>query len=173
MCHGLGIVEIGGSLKNITTFVLCALLGACNAETNFQNTNDGGDFEEGNGALEWYPLEVDITDLQPGITGSAMLQLNSVGENKLVIYEVRVLDSGGGVFFMGDDDEYEDRELATGTSLEIPVTATMDEWAAVVEGTIRVKTNDPEAISLEIPCRAYPAEDWDSGVDDTGDDTGQ
>ncbi len=152
---------------------LFAVLCACNAETNFQNTNDGGDFEEGQGGLEWFPTEVEVSDLQQGITGSTTLQLNSVGENNLHIYEVRVLDSGGGVFYMGDDDEYEDKVLAPGTSLEIPITATMDEWATVVEGTIRVKTNDPEAISLEIPAYAYPADDWTGGGgDDTGDDTG-
>lgn len=153
-----------------TTIALCALLGACNAETNFTNTNDGGDFEEGQGGLEWYPLEIEVTDLQQGITGSSTLQLNSVGENNLQIYEVRVLDSGGGVFYMGDDDEYEDKVLAPGTSLEVPITATMDDWAEVVVGSVRVKTNDPEAIALEIPAYAYPADDW-TGVpgDDTGD----
>ena len=155
-------------MKNVTTFALLVLLGACNAETNFRNTNDGGDFEEGNGALEWFPLEVEISDLQQGITSSATLQLNSVGENNLQIYEVRVYDSGGGVFYMGDDDEYEDKVLAPGTSLEVPITATMDDWAAVVEGTIRVKTNDPDAISLLIPAFAYPAEDWGTPGDDTG-----
>jgi hypothetical protein len=153
---------------------LIMLLGACNAETNFQNTNQGGEQHEGQGGLEWFPEAVEISGLQQGITGSATLQLNSVGENNLLIYEVRVLDSGGGVFYMGDDDAYEDRELAPGTSLEIPVTATMDEWAEVVEGTLRVKTNDPDAISLEIPAYAYPATDWAGGGDDTGgdDDTG-
>ena len=151
---------------------LCVLLGACTAETGFSNTNDGGDFEEGQGALEWFPTEIVVDDLQQGITGSATLQLNSVGDNKLVIYEVRVLDSGGGVFYMGDDDEYEDRELATGTSLEIPITATLDEWAAVVEGSVRVKTNDPDALALEIPAFAYPADDWDDAPDDTGTVTG-
>ena len=160
-------------MKINTAIALCALLGACSAETNFQNTNDGGDFEEGNGLLEWYPLEVSVTDLQQGITGSTTLQLSSVGEDNLHIYEVRVLNSGGGVFYMGDDDEYEDKVLAPGTSLEVPVTATMDDWAAVVEGTIRVKTNDPDAIALEIPAYAYPAEDWEGTGDDTGLDTGQ
>ena len=147
---------------------LCVLLGACNAETNFQNTNDGGDFEEGQGGLEWFPTEIVVDDLQQGITGSATLQLNSVGDNNLQIYEVRVLDSGGGVFYMGDDDEYEDKILAPGTSLEIPITATLDDWAEVVEGSVRVKTNDPDAISLEIPAFAYPAVDWDDVPDDTG-----
>ncbi len=157
-------------MKHITPIALVVLLGGCNAETGFTNTNDGGDFEEGQGGLEWYPLEIEIRDLQQGITSSTTLQLNSVGENNLQIYEVRVLNSGGGVFYMGDDDEYEDKVLAPGTSLEVPITATMDDWAAVVEGTIRVKTNDPEAIALEIPAYAYPAEDWEgTGGDDTGD----
>ncbi len=158
-------------MKYIPAIALFTLLGACNAETNFQNTNDGGDFEEGEGGLEWAPAELEVRDLQQGITGSTTLQLNSVGDNNLHIDEVRVVDSGGGVFYMGDDDEYEDKVLAPGTSLEIPITATMDEWAEVVEGSIRILANDPDYLpSLELPIYAYPADDWEgTGGDDTGD----
>ncbi len=161
-------------MKYPITVALFALLVGCNAETNFTNTNDGGEYEEGNGGLEWYPAELEVRDLTQGITASTTLQLNSVGENNLHIDEVRVYDSGGGVFYMGDD-EYEDKVLAPGTSLEVPITATMDEWVEVVEGSIRIMCNDPDyAPSVLIPIFAYPAEDWEGGGEDTGggDDTG-
>jgi hypothetical protein len=145
---------------------LIGLSWACAAETSFQNTDDGGDHNEGNGKVEWLPAELVFTDLQQAITVSQMLKLTSVGDNNLVVYEVRVLSSGGGVFYMGEDD-IGDITLAPGTSREFPVTATMDEWVEEVVGSVRVKTNDPDAISFEIPCTATPTADW--GAPDTGE----
>jgi len=142
-----------------------ALICACGAETGFQNTDDDGDFVEGNGKLEWLPAELVFTDLLQSITVSQMLKLTSAGENNLVVYEVRVLNSGGGVFYMGEEEGQ--ITLAPGTSREFPVTATMDEWAAEAIGSVRVKTNDPDAIVLEIPCSATPSADWDAP--DTGE----
>ncbi|MFH1464156.1 MAG: hypothetical protein ABIO70_07205 [Pseudomonadota bacterium] len=142
-----------------------ALLCACQAETSFQNTDDGGDDVQGKGELEWLPEALEFLDLQPAITVSQMLKLTSVGENNLVIDEVRIVNSGGGVFYMGDDD-FETIELAPGTSREFAVTATMDEWVEVAEGLIRVDSNDSDyAPHLEIACAAYPAADWGA---DTG-----
>jgi hypothetical protein len=141
-----------------------ALLCACQAETSFQNTDDDGDDVLGKGELEWLPETVAFTDLQPSITVSQMLKITSAGENNLVIQEVRIIDSGGGVFYMGEDD-FETVELVPGTSREFPVTATMDEWVELVEGAIRVESNDSDyAPYLEIACTAAPAADW-------GDDT--
>ncbi len=149
-----------------TSFItmLGLLLSACAAETSFQNTNDEGEFEQGNGELSHTPEVVEFAELQEAVTTSAMLKISSVGENNLVIYEIRILDSGGGVFYM---EEAEDVSLAPGTSREFPVTATMTDWAAEATGTVRVKTNDPEAIALEIGCSATPAPDW--GAPDTGE----
>ncbi len=156
-------------MKSLFPIACVALLAACNAETNFQNTNEGGDYETGNGGLQWSPEALEISGLQPGITQSATLQLLSVGDNNLHIDEVRIVDSGGGVFYIGDDDEYDDRVLQPGDSLEVPVMATMDEWAAEAVGSIRIKCNDPEyAPSMELPVTAYPSADW-GAPEDTGD----
>ncbi len=159
-------------MKNITLIALFGLLCACQPETSFQQTNNEGDNESGNAGIEWYPTELVIDDLQPSITGSTTLQINSVGDDNLHITEVRILDSGGGVFYMSDDD-FEEIVLAPTASKEFPVTATMDEWAAEVTGTIRVQTNAQDFLSFEIPCYARPSAEWGAPDDTGGDDTGE
>ncbi len=158
-------------MKNIISIAVVVLAAACQPETSFTHTDNEGENQEGNAGLEWYPTELVVDGLLPDITSSTTLQLNSVGDDNLHIYEVRVLDSGAGVFYMGEDD-YEDIVLAPGTSREFPITATMDEWAAEVVGSVRVQTNDIDYISLEIPCYARPAPDWGAPLDTGGDDTG-
>ncbi len=144
--------------------VFLGVLG-CAQETELSNTDDGGDQQVGNGLMEFSPEQIEFKDLEQGITRSVNLTIYSKGENALMVYEVRILNSGEGVFYV---EEKEDLSLAPDTEAEFPVTASMSDWAKAVEGSLRVKTNDPDALTVEIPLIGYPAADF---YGETGDST--
>jgi len=150
-------------------FACLPLLAACSSETGFGNNNPGDINQEGNAKADFTPTVeegVEFADLTLGVTRSEILQITSSGENNLVVYEIRIKDSADGAFYTDDE---EDVTLAPGIAREFPMTATLLA-EGYVEGSVRIKTNDPDALSVEVPLRAWTT---GSGPDDTGpDDTG-
>jgi hypothetical protein len=154
-------------LTRIAIPTALVLLAGCKAETGFSNQDPGSGTEEGNGQLEYTPEVVEYPDLDVAVTHSEMLKLTSVGEDNLVVYEVRILDSAEGVFYT---EEVEDVTLAPGISREFPVSATLQAEGYVV-GTVRIQCNDPDLVpEFEVPLHAWSAgyAPDDTGFDDTG-----
>jgi len=150
-------------------FACLCLLAACSSETGFGNNDPGDINQDGNAKADFVPPVsegVEFADLTAGITQSELLQITSSGETNLVIYEIRIKDSADGTFYT---DEEEDVTLAPGIAREFPMTATLME-KGYVEGSVRVKTNDADALTVDVPLRAWTAGfgPSDTGADDTG-----
>ncbi|MCB9761232.1 MAG: hypothetical protein H6739_15430 [Alphaproteobacteria bacterium] len=143
----------------IPTLLLLAM--GCSPETSFQNNTGDNSEVEGGGALEYSPAELIFEDLTVGNTYSQDITFSSVGEVNLTVYEVRVISSAEGTFYVG---ETEDLVIAPGTALPVTITASLAQDEPR-EGTLRVRTNDVEYIEFTIPMIARP-----EGY--TGDDTG-
>ena len=141
---------------------LLMLVVGCTSNTSFSHQTPDVPVVEGNGEMEYSPLELVWTDLEVGTTISQELVLTSVGELNLSVYEVRVTDTGNGTFYT---EELEDRLLATGSSLSVLVVATLKN-ERMAEGTLRIQSNDADLLDLEVPLIAYPLGfEQDSGAD--------
>ncbi|MBN1336992.1 MAG: hypothetical protein JXB39_13625 [Deltaproteobacteria bacterium] len=141
------------------------LLAACTGETHFQNADPDDVQQEGDAQAGITPLELEFPDLEIAVAKSRLIQVVSMGETDLVVQEIRVIDSAGGVFYCAEE---EDVLLAPGVEREFSVVATLYE-EGLVEGTLRLKTNDPDALSVNIPLQAWTEgyEPSDTGPDDS------
>ena len=151
-----------------TRWALIALIGlaACESDTGFQNTGDDNQEVEGAGELELSPAELVFDDMALNNTYSQDITFTSVGEVNLRVYEILVISSGEGTFYVGDID---DLTIAPGSSIPVTVTASLEE-DAVKQGSLRVKTNDVSYSEFTIPLIACPESfEGDCGdVNDTG-----
>ncbi|MCB9742478.1 MAG: hypothetical protein H6741_32600 [Alphaproteobacteria bacterium] len=146
---------------------LALLLSAgCDSDTGFQNTTNDNQDVEGSGDMEFSPAELVFEDMVVGSTYSQDITFTAVGEVNLTIYEVLVITSGEGTFYLGDT---EDLVIAPGTSLPITVAASL-EADQVQQGRLRVKTNDIDYTEFIIPMIACPEsfEGDCADVNDTG-----
>ena len=137
----------------ITSILVAALLVGCKGDTGFTTTTVDVDESEGNGQIEVTPETLVWTDLNPMAAQTRYIEVTSVGDNNLAVYEIRVSDSGGEVFHM---EEKEELLLQPGDSREFPVTATLP-GTEPAEGKIRVECNDPDITTFYVPLEAYPA----------------
>lgn len=141
LSHRLPLVLVAGLMA-----------GGCPAQTGLSNTHEGVYDVQGNARVEFAPEELVWTDLATDSTTDAELVLSSVGDLNLVIYEVRLLNSADGVFFI---EQIEDRTIAPGSALTVLATASLiDNQPA--EGMARIKTNDSEQLELMVPLFAWP-----------------
>lgn len=151
----------------MTSLLLSALVFlGCSSETGFGNAGDTVEKMYGNGQIEYTPTSLDFSDLDVGVARSQYLKVTSVGEEQLVIYEIRVFDSADGVFYMEED---QDVILAPGQYKEYPVTATL-QTAESFEGSIRIECNDLESTTFYVDLLATPvgAGPSDTATGETG-----
>lgn len=150
-------------------FLIGFLVLGCKPDHGFSPSDGDVDNVEGNGAIELSPESIVFTDMEVGATYSDYLKATSTGENNLEIEEIRILNSGGGVFYM---EEKEDLVLAPGTSKEFTITATLAE-ATLAEGSLRIKSNDLDMPVIEYALQAVPlgGDPQDTG-DEQHEDTG-
>ncbi len=143
--------------------LVMALL-ACQQDTHLNNnTTDVADVE-GAGDVEISATEMVWTDLTLGEVTGQTLYIRSVGELNLVLYEARLINTGNGAFYI---EETENKVIATGVSYELLVVANVDN-DNLRQGTLRLKTNDIDALETLIDLTASTG----TGVEDTGSDTG-
>lgn len=143
---------------------LTLLLAACGGETGFQTNPNTNAVEDGNGKLTFYPGPLTWTDLTPGIATSAYFKLISEGEYDLQVYNVDVIDSAQGQFYIDDVEAF---SLVPGEDREFAVVCTLA-GSEMAVGELRVKTNDPDQLDLRVALTATP-EGW---TGDTGGDSG-
>ena len=127
------------------------LLSACTGETGFHNANPDDDNQDGDAQAGITPSLLEFVDLSLATAKSEYVQVLSSGDANLVIYQIVVNDSAGGVFFCNEEV---DLTLAPGLSHEFPVTATLHA-EGYVEGTLRIRTNDADATALDFPLHAW------------------
>lgn len=137
---------------------------ACGGDNGFSSGGNDPSTEEGTGTAEFLPTEMSFEDCEPNISYSQPFKVTNVGENTLSVYEIAVIE-GGPVFYVEDIDEFvleptEDREFNVVATLTAPM--------APIDGTLRIKTSDPEAVDFRMPLHAEPAPKDTGGVDDTG-----
>ena len=147
----------------LTPLLFFQILVACKGDTGFTTTNEDVEPEEGNGQIEVAPETLVWTDLNPMAAQTRYIEVTSVGDNNLEIYEIRISDSSDGVFHL---EEKEDLSLQPGDSREFPVTATLP-GADPAEGKLRIECNDPDTNTLYVSLTAYPA-GWAGETGDTG-----
>ena len=136
---------------------------ACGGGDNsFSTDNNDPSTEEGTGTAEFYPTELAFVDCEPDISYSEPFKITNVGKNTLTVYEISVIE-GGLAFYVEDVDEF---SLEPKEHREFAVVATLTAPLAPTDGTLRIKTSDPEAIDFQMPLHAEPA------PKDTGDDSG-
>ena len=154
---------------HLMTLAILSTLAACNSgETGFSVANPDNEQVSGSALLELYPATLEWTDLSVGIATSEVFKITSSGESDLKLYEVAVVSSANGQFYM---EEVEDIELAPGASREFLVVCTLTAEASAA-GEVRIKSNDPDQLDIRITLTANPTVATDTGGGDTGDTGG-
>ncbi len=101
------------------------------------------------GSFEWASVVVGFSNSQP-------LTIGSIGEGALLIYEIKLVTNPQSAFYF---DEVEDIQLEPGQEATYSIVVNLDagwDLATYAEGTLRVKTNDVECVSVLVPLLAYP-----------------
>ena len=146
---------------------LLAVLAACSGtDTTLTNGNSDVDTVVGNGVMEIDKTEVLIDGLVVDFAQSDSFTITSAGEANLLIYEIRIIADATQSFYF---EEVEDIELAPGQTRTENVTCTLTSDAPV-DGILRIRTNDPDKASFELPIIGWPegyTGDTDTGT--TGD----
>ncbi|MFZ5479836.1 MAG: hypothetical protein ACOZNI_23935 [Myxococcota bacterium] len=127
---------------------------ACATDTGVGTTPQDQEVVDGSGGIEVSPAELLIEDCDVGYAKSGSLTVTSTGDANLLIYTAGIV-SGGSVFYTTADEDLEGAELAPGQTAPITIAATLptDEPA---EGVLRLHTNDPENIDLDVVLTAWP-----------------
>lgn len=140
---------------------------ACSGNnTGFSSNPDEVDGPAGDAAVVIRPLELVWTDLDVGYSYSQDLTLESTGTGDLIVYDIRIVADALDAFFV---DEIEDLVMPSGDVQSFPVVADL-EVAKPASGTLRIRTNDVNAIEVLVPLNAYPA--GYAPPEDTGGDSG-
>ncbi len=151
---------------------LMACLVACGGDSGFNNRELDVDPVDGDAIMELSAQSLIWEDMEPGLTIGFNLEVASVGELNLHLYESRLTASGGGVFYLPEDWRNE-KVVAPGSSVTLTVTAAFEEDAAggdEANGTLRIRCNDIESTLYELPLFATVREEaTDTGQ---GTDTG-
>lgn len=138
-------------------------------DTGLTQGGGGGDTVPGTGRLSLSTEEVTIVDVDPGYSKSGQFTVTSIGDANLIIYEIRIVADATDSFYF---DEVEDVTLAPKQSATYTVVADLAE-SIVATGELRLRTNDPDYASYNMPLSAYPLGWSDTGGGgDTGGDTG-
>ncbi len=148
---------------------LLSILVACGGDSSFTGRSKVPDAPDGDAVLQLEPAEVTIEDIDPLYAKSGTVTLTSIGTGDLLVYEARMVENPDGVFFFETVETSDDMSIAVGASVTWYVTATLQEPTAV-DGTLRIRTNDPAATNVLVPVHARPLGWVDPG--DTGGDTG-
>ena len=153
----------------MSSMFLMSLL-ACGGETGFTQSTPEVPDVDGVGELELSATELVWTELVPGTATGQVLEITSVGEQNLVVYQARLTASANGQFYM---EVLEDKVVGPGVTLEVPIVANLNK-SKEIEGSLQIKTNAEDYLDFEIPLYAYPEgyEPPDTGDPDTGEDTG-
>ena len=128
----------------LSVLATAALIACAGKETNFSNTDDGGNVGTGTTELVFTPdpIVVMIPDSEdqpftPGVSFSEPFEIANSGDAELLLYTVDLADSAGGVV---DMQEVENKTVPVGGSREYVVVATLQDRTQV-EGLLRVKAN--------------------------------
>lgn len=147
--------------------LILSILACSGNTTGFSSNPDQADGPSGDAAVVISPLEMVWTDLEVGYSYSQNITLESTGTGDLIVYDIRIVADAVDAFFI---DEIEDLVMPPGDVKSFPVVADLD-VAKPASGTLRVKTNDVNAIEVLIPLSAYPV--GYAPPDDTGGDSGR
>ncbi len=163
----------------LLTLLAVPLIG-CTNDVNFSRQEDDIDHVSGNGELSMDPWEVALYGLVPEITTSETLTITNIGDNNLVIYEARIITSGGGTFYVPDEWQSEQHTVAPSQSIDLIVAATLAAEGTQT-GSIRIKSNDVNVLERYVDLMATtdpepvdtPTGGSDTGTTrDSGDPTG-
>ena len=145
---------------------LLSVLVACGGDSSFSGRTKVPDAPDGDAMLQLDPAEVFIEDIDPLYAKSGTITLTSTGTADLLVYEARMVENPEGVFYFETVETSDDMAIAVGATVTWYVTATLAAPEAV-DGTLRIRTNDPAATSVLVPVHARPL-GWVEGGD-TGD----
>ncbi len=150
--------------------LLLSLLFACSADTGFAPKAPTPEAPVGDAVASFSTTEILITDIDPQYSKSGRVTLTSSGTGPLEVYEARLVENPERAFYMEGIDTQDGVVLAPGGALDFQVAVTLPGPVAL-DGTLRVRTSDPEASAVLIPVRARPVgwtEEGDSGGDSGG-----
>ena len=161
-------------MRSLAWMTAACFFAACDVDSGF---SDGGNeiADLTNGALTLSTDRVILDGLDLQFTKSSQFTVSSVGEDNLTIYDAKLVANPDAVF------TFESRiqsDIVTGESQDWQVAATLQE-AGMVEGVIRIQSNDPTTPQLLVTLCAVSKDFAEScpavaGGEDAGDtaDTG-
>jgi hypothetical protein len=148
--------------------LLLSALVACTTDTNFTRQQDDVEVVEGNGEMLIEPSSVNLYGLVPEITTSETLRIENVGDNNLVLYEARIITSGGGTFYLPEEWLTTERTVAAGQSIDMIIAATLGA-EGTQEGSLRIKSNDVNLLERYVTLQATSdPEETETTPGDTG-----
>lgn len=138
----------------ISLLITCLL--ACNsADQSFSAKDQDIYADDGYADLTYTPQELVFTEMEPLITYSLSLTVESTGEATLQIDKVDITNSAEGVFYI-DTSATEDVYLAPEVSRDFIVIAQSQEEGATYFGEARIRSNVASADDIRIPLCGFP-----------------
>lgn len=154
--------------------LLITFLFACNsADQSFSAKDQNIYADDGYADLTYAPQELVFADMEPLITYSLSLTVESTGEATLQIDKVDITNSAEGIFYI-DTSSTEDVNLTPEVSREFIVIAQAQEEGATYFGEARIRSNVSSASDIRIPLCGFPAGyegELTCSEDDTSTDT--
>ncbi len=140
-------------MREALPLLFAAGLLACENESGFTRQEDDVDVVSGNGEMVLEPDSVDLWGLTPENTTAETLVVMNVGENNLVIYRARIINSGEGTFYLPDEWKDSERTIGPGQSLDMILAATLAE-EGTKEGSLHIESNDVNTLDHYVTLRA-------------------
>ena len=138
------------------TSLLIASLFACNsADQSFSAKDQNIYADDGYADLTYAPQELVFADMEPLITYSLSLTVESTGDATLLIDKVDITNSAEGIFYI-DTSATEDVNLTPEVSREFIVIAQAQEEGATYFGEARIRSNVASAADIRIPLCGFP-----------------
>ncbi len=138
------------------TPLLIASLFACNsADQSFSAKDQDIYADDGYADLTYAPQELVFADMEPLITYSLSLTVESTGDATLLIDKVDITNSAEGIFYI-DTSSTEDVNLTPEVSREFIVIAQAQEEGATYFGEARIRSNVASASDIRIPLCGFP-----------------
>ena len=153
----------------VTSLLITSLFACNSADQSFSAKDQNIYADDGYADLAYAPQEIVFTDMEPLITYSLSLTVESTGDATLLIDKVDITNSAEGIFYI-DTSATEDVNLTPEVSREFIVIAQAQEEGATYFGEARIRSNVASASDIRIPLCGFPV-GYEGALTCTEDDT--
>jgi len=133
--------------------MLLFLLACGTPDTSITATGDDTGGADGAPVAEIDPTELVWTDVDVGYSFVQDLTVRNVGVGDLTVYQIDLLSDTGDAYIF---DQVQNAVIPAGAEQSWPVTCDLP-TAETATASMRVRTDDPAAAEVQVPCTCTPA----------------